>query len=89
MREALAHARTSGNIRLTALILVNLADVHIVQADHAAAIPLLTEGIELLETIGDVAYSPWAHLVLGLALGRQHDEGGGPQGHRARRATGA
>ena len=28
----------------------------------------LTEGVEYLDTTGDLAYAPWANLVLGLAL---------------------
>ena len=66
--EILRLARSNGNSRTAAVALVNLADIHILERDYAGAVPLLREGIEYLDQIGDVAFSPWASLVLGLAL---------------------
>lgn len=66
-RDTARLARGLGNIRVAAVSLVNLADIHLIEGHPARAIPLLIEGVGYLERIGDLAYAPWAHMVLGLA----------------------
>ena len=68
--EAARMARGIGNLRLAAVALVNLADTKLIDGDYAAAVPLLTVGIEDLDQAGDMAFSQWANLVLGLAQRR-------------------
>ena len=66
-QEAIDIARGLGDQRFAAVALVNLADTKLVNADYAAAVPLLTEGVTDLDQTGDLAYAPWANLMLGLA----------------------
>jgi predicted ATPase/DNA-binding CsgD family transcriptional regulator len=66
-------ARSVGNLRLAAVVLVNSADAKMIEGDYQAAVRLATKGAAYLDACDDMAYSPWAHLVLGLAYRRLDD----------------
>jgi DNA-binding CsgD family transcriptional regulator len=66
--EVIEITRELGNARQAAVALTNLSDTRLLAGDHAGAVPLLREAIEYLGQTGDMAYAPWANLVLGLAL---------------------
>jgi DNA-binding CsgD family transcriptional regulator/tetratricopeptide (TPR) repeat protein len=65
--EAAELAQSLGDSRLAAVALVNSADTKMVERDYEGAIELASLGAGHLEACGDMAYSPWAHLLLGLA----------------------
>ncbi len=65
--EASEIAQSIGNQRLAGVGLVNSADTKFVERDYDAAVRLATKGAALLEACDDLAYTPWAHLLLGLA----------------------
>lgn len=68
--EAADLAKHRGNLRLAAVALLNAADTRLMETDYEAAVPLASRGAAYLDAFGDLAYSPWAHLLLGLAYRR-------------------
>jgi predicted ATPase/DNA-binding CsgD family transcriptional regulator len=76
-RERYEHAAeialSVGNIRLAAVALVNSADTKMIEFDFQSAVRLATKGAAYLDACDDMAYAPWAHLLLGLAHRRLDD----------------
>jgi predicted ATPase/DNA-binding CsgD family transcriptional regulator len=71
--EAAEIAQTLGNLRLAAVALVNSADTEFAERDYEAAARFAGKGAAYLDTCDDLAYAPWAHLLLGMAHRRLGD----------------
>jgi len=71
--EAAEIAQPLGNLRLAAVALVNSADTEFAERDYEAAARFAGKGAAYLDICDDLAYAPWAHLLLGMAHRRLGD----------------